>query len=76
MQVFHWHELTVHWRSWHQDIKPTNILVKSRPEGSVYKFDCKLADLGLSHFKRSLPFEDGGADITDTDAFGTRAYGS
>ncbi|KAL8793424.1 MAG: hypothetical protein Q9195_004010 [Heterodermia aff. obscurata] len=60
-------------QGWHQDIKPKNILIKRRPGGSVYEFECKLADLGLSHFKRSLS---GQEDSTDTAAYGTRTYGA
>ena len=60
-------------RSWHQDIKLKNILIKRRPGGSVYEFECKLADLGLSNFKRNLL---GQEDSTDTAAYGTRTYGN
>lgn len=59
--------------SWHQDIKPSNILIKSRDGASDYAFECKLADLGLSHFKRSLSKH---IDSTSEDTFGTRAYGT
>ena len=62
-----------HCCSWHQDINPKNILIKSRPGVSVYDFECKLADLGISHFKRSLSWEEDG---TDTAAYGTRTYGT
>ena len=60
-------------RSSHQDITLKNILTKHRVGGSVYEFECKLADLGLSHFKRSLS---GQEDSTDTAAYGTRTYGN
>ena len=56
---------------WHQDIKPENILVFSCEEGSVYDYCLKLADLGLSHFRRAVR----DVDVTDADNYGTRAYG-
>lgn len=62
-----------HYCSWHQDLNPKNILIKSRPGGSVYDFECKLADLGIRNFKRSLSWEEEG---TDTAAYGTRTYGN
>ena len=62
-----------HCRSWHHDIKPKNILIKRQPRGSVYQFECKLADLGLSHFRGSLS---GQEDSTDTASYGTRTYGN
>lgn len=59
--------------SWHQDINPTNILVKSRPNALCpYDVHFKIADLGLSHFKRHTS---GLGSATDKDTFGTRAYG-
>ena len=58
---------------WHQDIKPANILIKSRAgASSVYDFESKLADLGLSHFEKYTSKPD---EMTTTDAHGTRAYG-
>ncbi|KAL8748261.1 MAG: hypothetical protein Q9184_007455 [Pyrenodesmia sp. 2 TL-2023] len=60
-------------QGWHHDIKPSNLLVKSQKGGSAYKFKCKLADLGLSHFKRSRPSQ---RDSVDKDAYGTRTYGA
>ena len=65
--------LITYFQSWHQDIKPTNILIKSRPGGSVYDFECKLADLGLSHFKKIMSSK---GDTADIDVRGTRAYGA
>ncbi|KAI1457063.1 kinase-like domain-containing protein [Annulohypoxylon moriforme] len=54
---------------WHQDIKPSNILVTNGPNGVVFK----LADFGLSHFRTlDLNVE----DILDWDSFGTRIYGA
>ncbi|KAL9034527.1 MAG: hypothetical protein Q9214_007005, partial [Letrouitia sp. 1 TL-2023] len=59
---------------WHQDINPTNILVKSRPNVSCpYDVHFKIADLGLSHFKIN---PSGLGKATDKDTFGTRAYGA
>ena len=57
---------------WHQDIKPPNIVVKSKKGGSSYDCEFKLADLGLSHFKRHVPTQ---REATDRDTYGTRAYG-
>lgn len=58
---------------WHQDVKPTNILVKSRKGAdSIYDVDFMLADFGLSHFKLS---NSSPKDLTDHDTFGTYAYG-
>lgn len=57
---------------WHQDIKPRNILVKSKKGGSPYDYEFKLADLGLSHFKKHVPSQRG---TTDRDTYGTRTYG-
>lgn len=56
---------------WHQDVKPSNILVKSK---GISPYDCefKLADLGLSHFKKHVPSQ---GEATDRDTYGTRAYG-
>ena len=63
----------IHYCSWHQDINLKNILIKSRPGISIYDFKCKLADFGISHFKRSLSWEEDG---THTAAYGTRTYGN
>ena len=57
---------------WHQDIKPCNILVKSKKGSSPYDVKFKLADLGVSHFKRHVPSK---GEATDRDTWGTRAYG-
>ena len=57
---------------WHQDIKPANILVFSGDSNSPYDRHFKIADLGLTHFKPSV-FPSN--DLSDLDAFGTRAYG-
>ena len=46
--------------------------MKSKKGGSDYDCDFKLADLGLSHFKKHMPSQ---GDATDRDTYGTRAYG-
>ena len=58
---------------WHQDLKPSNLLVFSGGGTSRYDYHFKIADLGLYHFKcpESADYED-----SDIDAFGTRAYGN
>lgn len=58
---------------WHQDVKPANILVFSGNSSSPYDCHFKIADLGLAHFKPSIPQA---TDPLDFDAFGTRAYGN
>ena len=57
--------------SWHQDVKPSNILIESCPGKSPYFSQFKLADLGLSHFKKMSSQ----VDAMDVDTYGTRAYG-
>ena len=57
---------------WHQDIKPANILVFGGGRTSPYDRDFKIADLGHTHFKASVPQQN---DPLDLDALGTRAYG-
>ncbi|KAJ9667922.1 hypothetical protein H2201_002108 [Coniosporium apollinis] len=59
-------------QGWHQDIKPANILVMSNGQSSPYMYDFKLADLGLSHFRKHVPSE---GDALDNDTYGTRTYG-
>ena len=59
-------------RSWHHDISPDNILVVSRRGGSPYDCDFKIADLGLSHFRRHTSSPQ---DATDEDKYGSNAYG-
>lgn len=58
--------------SWHQDVKPANILVTSRRGGSAYEWQFKLADLGLSHFKRIVDLQ---GEAMAYDSHGTRIYG-
>lgn len=57
---------------WHQDIDPSNILVVSRGGSSDYNCDFKIADLGLSHFKKYTSSPEN--NIAE-DTFGTSAYG-
>ena len=57
---------------WHQDVKPHNIFVKSKKGGSPSNYEFKLGDLGLSHFKKYVPSQ---GEATDSDTYGTRAYG-
>ncbi|KPI38136.1 uncharacterized protein AB675_1060 [Cyphellophora attinorum] len=52
-------------QGWHQDIKPSNILVKGDVGVDPYGVQFMLADLGLSHFANT---------ITDTDTHGARSY--
>lgn len=63
--------------SWHQDVKPANILVLSDPKHrSRYIF--KLADFALSHFRSFTASQEqlAGGEILDRDARGTREYGT
>ena len=55
--------------SWHHDIDPSNILVVSKNQGSLYDCDFKIADLGLMHFKRYML-----GDNTDNNRYGTNTY--
>jgi hypothetical protein len=59
-------------RSWHHDISPDNILVVSRNADSSYECDFKVADLGLSHFRRHSSSL---GDASDEDKYGSNAYG-
>ena len=59
--------------SWHQDVKPSNILVKScGGQESIYHSKFMLADLGLSHFCLS---DKNHKDVEDKDSYGTYTYG-
>ncbi|KAJ4129763.1 hypothetical protein NW768_006732 [Fusarium equiseti] len=58
---------------WHQDIKPSNILVASGTSGDPYNVHFKLADFGLSHFERKKA---GKEEIVDWDSYGNGVYGS
>jgi serine/threonine protein kinase len=57
----------------HQDVKPANILVVSNHTSSRYKWEFKVADLGLSHFKRVINKRE---SVRANDVRGTRTYGS
>ena len=67
-KVYEGHSAYLH--RFHQDVKPTNILVKSTGP-SVYDCEFVLADLGLSHFKNAGSSQ---KDVTDKDSYGTYAY--
>jgi serine/threonine protein kinase len=58
--------------SWHQDINPSNILVTSGKSGSRFDCEFKIADLGLSHFRKVRASHGAAAD---KDTSGTRQYG-
>lgn len=58
--------------SWHQDIKPQNILVVSGGSRCSHKWKFKLADLGISHFRMATSPEE---NSTARDRYGTRTYG-
>ncbi|KAF2139612.1 uncharacterized protein K452DRAFT_320254 [Aplosporella prunicola CBS 121167] len=59
-------------QGWHQDVKPTNILVVNFKDETPYSCQFKLGDLGLSHFmKTSSRNETYGSDTS-----GTRTYGA
>ena len=66
------HKDHAHICRWHQDVKPSNILVKSKEGGSPCDVEFKIADLGVSHFKRHVTSQ---GEATDRDTYGTRAYG-
>lgn len=53
-------------------MKPSNILVLSGKSAHPYDVEFKLADLGLSHFKRTLKLDQ---SIVDNDIGGTKEYG-
>ncbi|KAH0539072.1 hypothetical protein FGG08_004370 [Glutinoglossum americanum] len=58
-------------QGWYQDIKPSNIFVKSDTT-SPLGLRFILADLGLSHFKSKIPSQN---DVADKDTRGTRTCG-
>ena len=69
---YSWAEL-FGWFRWHQDVKPDNILVKSRPNASSsYDLIFVLADLGLSHFN---VIDSDDKHLTDVNTYGTYKYG-
>lgn len=57
--------------SWHQDIKPNNILVSGDIVNKPYEARFMLADLGLSHFAAVVEDK---ADLTGEDQAGSQAY--
>jgi serine/threonine protein kinase len=58
------------WCSIHQDIKPTNILVKTKEHASsIYDSAFGLADLGTSSLMKA------GSPLVARDNFGTKTYG-
>ena len=60
--------------SWHQDLKPDNILVVISQTDSAYQgIQFKVADMGLSHFKTIIQSE---TEAIDLDTGGTRTYGA
>ncbi|KAL8787452.1 MAG: hypothetical protein Q9213_002229 [Squamulea squamosa] len=58
---------------WHHDIDPSNILVVSKSQGSLYDCNFKIADLGLAHFKRYISSS---GNATDDDRYGMNPYGA
>jgi hypothetical protein len=58
--------------SWHQDVKPENILVVSNGSEDILDWQFKLADLGISHFERKDSLRQ---DSNSSDTHGTRTYG-
>jgi len=58
-------------RGWHLDVKPANILICRRANGSHYNVTFKLADLGTSHFKHFTS----GVEAADQFRVGTTDYG-
>ncbi|KAH6717034.1 hypothetical protein BKA61DRAFT_600947 [Leptodontidium sp. MPI-SDFR-AT-0119] len=60
-------------RGWHQDVKPENILVLSNGSKNPQDWHFKLADLGISHFKRGESLRE---DSTASDSYGTHTYGA
>ncbi|KAH7313156.1 hypothetical protein BKA65DRAFT_517427 [Rhexocercosporidium sp. MPI-PUGE-AT-0058] len=60
-------------RGWHQDVKPENILVLSNGSRNPQDWLFKLADLGISHFKRGDSLR---GNSTASDTYGTHTYGA
>jgi serine/threonine protein kinase len=58
---------------WHQDVKPSNILVTTVGATGESRFDWefKLADLGISHFEKMATNGNG----KGADSQGTKTYG-
>lgn len=70
--MMRWKMLTEVYR-WHQDVKPENILVLSNGSKNPQDWHFKLADLGISHFKRGESLRE---DSTASDSYGTHTYGT
>lgn len=65
--------LTMSFHSWHQDIRPENILINRRGNNSKpHDYHFMLGDLGLSHFVRMCRNKD---DPGALDTGGTITYG-
>lgn len=64
--------LTFRLSRWHQDVKPSNVLVFSNRAEGEYWWTFKLADLGISHFHAIAYAGDTGEA---TDQQGTSTYG-
>ncbi|KAK0102819.1 hypothetical protein ONS95_000980 [Cadophora gregata] len=60
-------------QGWHQDVKPENILVLSNGSDNPQDWNFKLADLGISHFKRKNSLRE---ESTASDSYGTHTYGA
>jgi len=58
--------------SWHQDVKPENVLVVSNGAKQPEEWQFKLADLGISHFKIKTNSRE---DSTASENYGTKTYG-
>jgi serine/threonine protein kinase len=54
-------------------VKPANILVMGNGLEQAHKWQFKLADLGISHFKIKGPSRE---NSTASDTIGTRTYGT
>lgn len=62
--------------SWHQDVKPANVLVSSLDgqKTSPYTYEFMLADLGLTHFKKKTLTTSAKGTLAP-DSRGTKTYG-
>ena len=58
---------------WHQDLKPTNILVVRSASGSPFAYTYRITDFGLCRFKTIMEGEE---EASDLDMFGTITYGT
>ncbi len=57
---------------WHQDVKPSNILLLDGNASTPNEQCFKLADLSNSHFRHDIDLDNG---LLDDDSYGTRTYG-